>query len=171
MDVKKELSEIKLRLEKVEKEVNSEKSSDWVEINNENCPTLSKYGVKPFKIMKKKMRKDGKVWNDINFTDAQKEAEKLGYRLPDLREILALLEHYRNSNKSVSIHDKSFLGIEELSYDEDVCYEWVDMMGVGFLRSGVWAYGTDAGVFTLVLYNSAPGYSGYIVGFRCAATL
>jgi len=145
--------------------------TEWVKITNENCPTLAKYGAKPFKIMKRKMRnKEGDVWNNINFFDATKEVEKLGYRLPDIREMLALFEQYKTVQKERSIHDKEFLGIEELSYDEEVYLEWINCACSGFIRGGNWNLGSDVGAFTLVL-NVAPSYSNLNVGFRCASDL
>jgi len=136
----------------------------WVKIN---IPTLKKYGVKPFSIMKRKMRKNNEVWNNISFYDAQKEAEKLGYRLPDIREMLAILEYYKQKNKNVSENDKEFLGIEELSYEEDVHYEWIEGAGCAFLRGGYWSLGARAGAFALTL-GAAPGNTSYAIGFRCA---
>ena len=136
----------------------------WVIVD---IPTLKEYGVKPFQIQKRKMRKDDKVWNNINFYDAKKEAEKLGYRLPDMREILALLEYYKQKNKKVSENDEEFLGIEELSYKEDVCYEWVAGANCAFRRGGGWDNGASAGAFTLALSHS-PGLTTTTFGFRCA---
>ena len=93
----------------------------------------------------------------------------MGYRLPDIREILALLEYYKNINKKVSIHDKEFLGIEELSYNEDVCSEWIEGAGCAFLRGALWNYTSYAGLFTLYLFD-VPSYSGSNnLGFRCAS--
>ena len=165
------------KIKKLEKELKAlkkelrEKNNEWVEINEKNCPTLSKYGAKPFKIMKRKMRdKDGNVWANINFFDAKKECEKLGYRLPDIREMLALLEHYKNTQKKVSEHDKEFLGIEELSIDENVYMEWIEGAGCAFLGGGRWSDGARAGLCTLDL-NDAPSSTGDYVGFRCAASL
>lgn len=155
------------QIKKYLQEIGQEQSVDWVKINNTNCPTLKKYGAKPFKIMKKKMRKPGTdtVWNNIAFSDAQKETQKLGYRLPDIREMLALLEHYRQMTKNPSRTDKEFLGIEELSYNENVCYEWIDVSGCAALRGGNWVNTTDVGPFTLLLYN-APSYVLSYIGFR-----
>ena len=169
---------IQTKIEKLEKDLKAlkkqlrEKNIEWVEINNKNCPTLKKYGAKPFKIMKRKMRdKDGKVWNNINFFDAKKECEKLGHRLPDIREMLALLEHYRKTQTKVSEHDKEFLGIEELSLDEDVYMEWVKGAGCAFLRGAGWDNTSDAGVFALTL-NYTPSNSGDdTVGFRMCSDL
>lgn len=137
---------------------------EWVKID---IPTLAKYGVKPFYIMKRKMRKDGEVWNNINFYDAKREAEKLGYRLLDIREMLALLEYYKQRNKQISEDDKEFLGIKELSYEEKVCYEWIEGAGCAFLRGGRWHHASSAGVFALAL-DDAPSSSYGTVGFRCA---
>ena len=140
----------------------------WVNITNKNCPTLSKYGIKPFWIMKRKMRnKDGEVWNNINFFDAKREAEKSGYRLPDIREMLALLEQYRK-NKEISKTDKEFLGIEELSCEERTYLEWINATGVSFLRGGYWGSTSYAGVFALGLYH-IPTYQSISIGFRCAS--
>ena len=164
--VLKNLDEIKQYI----KEIENENDVEWVDITNENCPTLKKYGCTPFRMMKKKMRKPGtqEVWNNINFFDAQKEAEKLGYRLPDMRETLALLEQYRATQGEISHKDKEFLGIEELSYDEDVNYEWIDCSGVSFLRGGSWVYAANAGAFTAYLVDT-PGGRSNSVGFRCAS--
>ena len=168
---------IQAKIKKLEKDLKSlkkelrEENIEWVEINEKNCPTLSKYGAKPFKIMKRKMRdKDGKVWNNINFFAAKKECEKLGYRLPDIREMLALLEHYKNTQEKISEHDKEFLGIKEMSIDEDVYMEWIEGAGCAFLRGGNWYRGARAGLFALYL-SPAPSYTGISVGFRCAASL
>ena len=157
---------MKQYIQEIENEV------EWVDITNKNCPTLAKYGAKPFRIMKKKMRKPGtqEVWNNINFLDAQKEAEKLGYRLPDIREILALLEQYRTTREKRSYKNKKFLGIEELSYDENVYLEWIDCAGVAAIRGGYWGNGAVDGPFALNMYN-APSLVYTSVGFRCAWTL
>ena len=141
---------------------------EWVDINTKVIPAklFKKYGISDFQIMKQKMRKDGEIWNNINFYDAKKEAEKLGYRLPDMREMLALLEFYKQKNKTVSENDKEFLGIKELSYKENVCYEWIEGAGCAFRRGGDWDDGSDAGAFTLPL-NDSPGSTDYDFGFRC----
>lgn len=159
-EIIKNLDQVKQYLKEIEGQ------EGWVEINDQNCPTLKKYGVKPFRIMKRKMRKDGEVWNNINYFDAKKEAEKLGYRLPDVREILALLEQYRKTRKNYSYKDDEFLGITELSYD----YEWLDIEGVAAIRGGAWAAGALGGPFTLNL-GAAPSVVGTGVGFRCAGNL
>ena len=141
---------------------------EWVKIDYSVIPQtlFEKYGIKPFEIMKRKMRKNGEVWDNINYFDAKKEAEKLGYRLPNVREQLMLLEHYSNT-QTPDIHDTEFLGIEELSYDEKVYLEWIEFNDkIGFLRGGGWYYGAGAGVETLAL-NSAPGSTDSYVGFRC----
>ena len=142
----------------------------WVRIDYGVIPKelFEKYGCAPFTIMERKMRdKEGEVWNDISYFDAVKEVKKMGYRLINIREILLLLEHYKNTNKKVSIYDKEFLGIKELSYNEDVCYEWVGVLpNIAAIRGGCWTNGAGAGVFTLGL-GVVPGSSGSGVGFRC----
>ena len=141
---------------------------EWVDINTKVIPAklFKKYGISDFQIMKQKMRKDGEIWNNINFFDAKKEAEKLGYRLPDMREMLALLEFYKQKNKTISENDKEFLGIEELSYEEKVCYEWIEGAGCAFRRGGYWSGGSNAGAFSLHL-SISPGPAHYCFGFRC----
>ena len=149
--------------------MNMKKNNQWVEINYENCPTLKKHGCKPFKIMKYKMRDSkGEVWNNINFKEAQKETKKLGYRLPDIREILALFDHYVNTRSPISVYDKEFLGIEELAYDEDVYLELIEGASQAFLRGGYWPYTSAAGVFALIL-SGAPSIQYNSLGFRCAS--
>ena len=142
---------------------------EWIKIGYDQIPKelFDKYGCGPFEIMKKKMRNDkGEAWNEINYFDAQKECEKLGYRLPNIREMLILLDFYKQKNKEVSIHDKEFLGIEELSYDEDIHLEWIYCLDdCGFLRGGPWLSGSAAGLFALNLYN-APSATSYNIGFR-----
>ena len=157
-------------LQKIEELKNfiKQEETKWVKIGYDQIPKelFDKYNVKPFEIQKRKMRKDGEVWNEINYFDAQKECEKLGYRLPDMRKMLMLLEHYKNVNKEVSYNDKEFLGIEELSYEEDVCYEWIhNLQDVAFLRGGGWDDGASAGVFALYL-GDAPTNSRASFGFR-----
>ena len=170
MNIQTKIKKLEKDLEALKKQVQKE-NFEWVEINEKNCPTLSKYGAKPFKIMKRKMRdKDGKAWNNINFFDAKKECEKLGYRLPDIREMLALLEHYKKTQKKISEHDKEFLGIKELSIDEDVYMEWIEGAGCAFRRGGDWYNGACAGLYTLYL-SSAPSYTFSTLGFRGAASL
>jgi formylglycine-generating enzyme required for sulfatase activity len=152
-DIKKELS----------------KGQDWVKIDYSIIPkeVFDRYGAKPFEIMKNKMRNDkGNVWNNINYFEAKKECEKLGGHLPTIQEMLVLLEWYKTKNQEVSCHDKEFLGIEELSYDEDVNYEWIGMLkDVAFLRGGYWSNTSYAGVFTLTL-DGAPTSAYTTVGFR-----
>jgi hypothetical protein len=133
---------------------------------------FDKYGVKPFKIMKRKMRNTaGQVWNNINYFDARKKAEKLGYRLPNIREMLMLLEFYKFRNKIISKEDKEFLGIEELSYDEEAHLEWIENLSdCAFVRGGTWPSGAYAGAFTLNLYNASVNSSSCI-GFRLASDL
>ena len=165
-DVQQNLETVKKYIQELENEVG------WVDITNENCPTLAKYGCVPFRIMKKKMRKPGtdKVWNNINFFDAQKEAKKLGYRLPDIREMLALLEQYRATHTTPNHKDKEFLGIEELSYDESVYLEWIDVAGCAALRGGGWGDTTNDGPFALLL-DYGPSIVGGSLGFRMCSTL
>lgn len=149
----------------------SNENEEWVSINYNVIPKeiFDKYGSKPFQIMKRKMR-DGKgeVWNNINYFDAQKECKKLGYRLPTIQEMLVLLEWYKAKNEIISSYDKEFLGIEELSYKENVYYEWIEMNDeIAFRRGGNWGNSAPAGVFTLYL-DSAPTAADGSVGFRCA---
>ena len=129
---------------------------------------FEKYGVKPFQIMKRKMRNDDKVWANITFNDAKKEAEKAGMRLPGLNEMLLLLDSYKEKYPdNASCNHKEFLGIEELSYNEEVCYEWIDSLSViPFLRGGDWSNGSYAGAFALNLAWSG-GNTINNVGFRC----
>ncbi len=162
-EVLKNLEQVKKYLKEIEGD------EEWVEINNENCPTLSKYGAKPFRIMKKKMRKDGEVWNNINLEEAKKACKERGCRLPKIQEMLALLDHYKSTNKKISYDDKEFLGIEELSYEEDVTCELIDGP-ISFLRGGYWDVGEDAGAFALVL-DAVPGGRYDSIGFRCASDL
>ena len=93
---------------------------------------FEKYGVKPFQVAKKKARReDGTVWNNIDFEDAKKEAEKMGGRLMSLNEIFLLLDAYKEKYlDNASCEHEEFLGIEELSYHEEVCYEWIDSLSV-----------------------------------------
>ena len=145
---------------------------EWVTIGYDQIPkeTFDRYGAKPFQIMKRKMKKDGKVWAKISWTDAKKEAEKLGLRLPHITEMLVLLDAYKKEKgEKASVHDRDFLGIEELSYDEVVNYEFIDGPSV-FLRGADWADGSGAGAFALGLDWSTGNTYGY-VGFRCARSL
>ena len=171
MNIQTKIKKLEKELEALKEQVQKE-DFEWVEITEKNCPTLSKYGAKPFRIMKRKMRdKYGKVWNNINFYDAKKECEKLGYRLPDIREMLALLEHYKNTNKNVDKHNKEFLGIEELSVDEDVYVEWVEGAGCAFLRGASWGDTSYAGVVALILDNTPDYSSSHNIGFRMCSDL
>jgi len=160
-------------LKKIEELKNFIKQEDneWIKIDYSviSKELFDKYGIRPFEIQKRKMRNEnGEVWGDINYFDAQKECERLGYRLPNIREMLMLLERYKSVTKEVSYNDKEFLGIEELSYDENICYEWIfNLKNIAFLRGGYWNFGSDAGVFTLNL-NYAPTYTYTNIGFRCA---
>jgi hypothetical protein len=158
-------------LKKFVEEVDNQE--EWIKIDYNIIPkeVFDKYGAKPFEIMKRKMRKDGEVWNNINYFDANTEASKIGYRLPTIQEMLVLLDWYKQKNEKVSCYDKEFLGIEELSYDEDVCYEWIAMTNeIGFIRGGVWADGSYAGLFFLNLYN-APSNSYTNIGFRLSRSI
>ena len=144
---------------------------DWIKIDYSVVPKelFDKYGIKPFEIMKRKMRENGRVINNITYTEAVKKCDDLGYRLPDIKEMLMLCEFYKQENYKISCHDKEFLGIEELSYDEDVCYEFVYFLpDVVFLRGGGWSNAAaGAGAFALDLSDTA-GRSSSILGFRCA---
>ena len=159
------------KIEELKNYINQIDNKEWVKIDYSVVPRelFEKYGIKPFEIMKRKMRNDkGEVWRDINYFDVQEECEKLGYRLPNIQEMLMLLEFYKRENKEVSTHDKEFLGIEELSYDEEVYFEWIYCLDdCGFLRGGGWGSGSDAGLFALDL-NNAPSTTDNSFGFRCA---
>ena len=144
------------------------KDEDWVMIDYSVIPKeiFDKYGAKPFQIMKRKMRKDGEVWANITWSEAKEEAKKLGYRLPSIQEMLVLLHAYKEkypTNANVK-HDE-FLGIEELSYDQDVNYEWIDAP-VPYIRGGYWGSGANGGVFTLYLL-CVSGNQSSSVGVRC----
>lgn len=145
-------------------------NDEWVKIDYSVIPkeVFDRYGAKPFEIMKRKMRReDGTVWNNISWSDAKAEAKKLGYRLPSIQEQLVLLDWYKQEKgDKASIHDKEFLGIEELSYDGEVYLEWVDGPTVT-TRGGDWYTGGIAGVEALDL-NITPGITNYYIGFRCA---
>lgn len=147
-----------------------ENKEDWIDINYNVIPReiFDKYRCSPFKIMKRKMRNsEGKVWGNIHYFDARRECEKIGYRLPKLQEMLVLLDWYKKQNKKVSCHDQEFLGIKELSYDEGVCCEWIEMSkSLSFFRGGCRYDNADAGCFTLYLYN-APSSTITYLGFRC----
>jgi len=143
----------------------------WIKIDYSviSREIFDKYGVKPFEIMERKMRKDGNVWNNINYFDAVKEAKKLGYSLPTIQQQLVLLDAYKEKYPNdASIYHNEFLGIKELSNDEDVCYEWIYCNEyLGFLRGGNWGNGGSAGVGALNL-NNGSGRTGTGLGFRCA---
>ena len=159
------------KIEELKNFIKQKDNEEWITIDYSVVPQelFEKYSIKPFQIMKRKMRdKEGKVWNNINYFDAQKECEELSHRLLNIREMLFLLEFYKRKNKRVSCDDKEFLGIKELSYEEDVCYEWIyNLKSCAFLRGGYWFSGVDAGAFTLSL-NDSPTYSSCYIGFRCA---
>ncbi|MDE2015983.1 MAG: hypothetical protein KGJ89_05455 [Patescibacteria group bacterium] len=142
---------------------------EWITIGYDQIPkeTFDRYGAKPFQIMRRKMRKDGKVWASISWTDAKKEADKLGLRLPHITEMLVLLDAYKKEKgEKASVHDRDFLGIKELSYGETVNYELIDGPSP-ILRGDGWVIGSYAGAFTLDL-GWYTGYACNIVGFRCA---
>ena len=159
------------KIEELKNFIKQKDNEEWITIDYSVVPQelFEKYGIKPFQIMKRKMRdKEGKVWNNINYFDAQKECEELSHRLLNIREMLFLLEFYKRKNKRVSCDDKEFLGIKELSYEEDVCYEWIYNLKSGaFLRGGGWNVGVLAGAFTLGL-SASPASSDCSIGFRCA---
>lgn len=160
------LEQIKQYIADIENENN-----EWVTIDNTKIPQeyFDKWGVKPFQIMKRKMRdENGAVWNNINYFDARKEAQKLGYRLPHVQEQMMLLDYYSTTKENPSIEDTEFLGIEELSYDEKVYLEWVVLNDrVAFLRGGLWGACTSTGVETLYL-STIPSVTSSSIGFRCA---
>lgn len=161
----------KQALQKIEELKNfiKQEEQEFVKVGYNEIPkeVFDKYGAKPFEIMKKKMRKNGEVWNEIDYFDAQKECEKLGYRLPKIQEMLVLLDWYKQKSKEVSCKDKEFLGIEELSYEEDVFYEWIYCSeDITAIRGGNWYNGASGGCFTLNLTN-APSYTYSHLGFRC----
>ena len=151
-------------------EIKNDATSNWVSIDYTKIPkeTFEKYGCKPFEILERKMRNDkDEVWNNISFTDAKAEAEKLGYRLPSIQEMLVLLDIYKKEYpNSASIYHQEFLGIKELSYDESVYLEWIDAPSPA-VRGDDWSYGSAAGAFPLTLYWGTGGTNNY-VGFRCA---
>ena len=142
---------------------------DWVKIDYSVIPkeTFDKYGAKPFEIMKKKVREAGKVVNNITWDEAKTKAKALGCRLPSIQEMLVLLDAYKKKYPdNADIYHKEFLGIEELSYSEDVCYEWIDAPSP-ITRGANWNNGANAGVFSLYL-NWDTGNTSYYVGVRCA---
>ena len=145
--------------------------TEWVTIDYSKISKeiFDKYGAKPFRVMKNKMRNSkGEVWNNITWKNAKIEAQKLGYRLLTIQELLVLLHAYKEKypNNADVNHDE-FLGIEELAYKHDVCYEWIDAPCV-CVRGGAWGDGSDAGVFAAHLgWNTGTD----VVGFRCASDL
>lgn len=166
---KKEALEVKKKID----EYLATEDTEWVRIDYSVIPkeVFDMYGVKPFEIMKRKMRKEnGNVWNKISWNDAKKEANKLGYRLTTIQELLVLLHVYKEkypNNASVN-HDK-FLGIEELAYRHDVCYEWIDAPSP-CIRGGGWVTGSSAGAFAVNL-NWYSGDSNNNVGFRMCKSI
>ena len=77
--------------------------------------------------MKLKVRENGKTIANITWSDAKKKAEDMGYRLPSIQEMLVLLDAYKQKFlNNADYRHKEFLGIEELSYDEKVYYEWIE---------------------------------------------
>ena len=147
-----------------------DENDEWVMIDYSVIPkeVFERYGAKPFEIMKRKMRREnGKVWNNISWSDAKAEAKKLGYRLPSIQEQLVLLDWYKQKKRDkASIQDKEFLGIEELSYDEDTYLEWVDGPTTA-TRGGSWSNGAGGGPFALGL-SWGTSSAAVNVGFRCA---
>ncbi len=160
---------LKNRIKKLEEK----ETEEFIIIGYDQIPKeiFKKYGAKPFEIAKRKFRKDGNVVNNVNYFKARKLAEEVGCRLPKIQEMLVLLDYYKLKNKKVSCQDKEFLGIEELSYDEDVYYEWVEMAkDLGFVRGGPWGDTAGAGVFALAL-SALPTTAGNYFGFRCVRQL
>lgn len=147
-----------------------EAKKNWVKIGYDQIPkeVFDRYGAKPFQIMRKKMRKpDGEAWTNITWNNAKEEAQKLGYHLPTIQEMLVLLDWYKQKKgDKISYKDTDFLGIEELSDNEQVYYEWIDAPSP-CLRGGRWSDGTYAGAFTLNLLWDSGNTDNY-VGFRCA---
>ncbi len=139
----------------------------WVKIDYSVIPkeTFEKYGAKPFEIMKRKVREDGKVVNNIVWDEAKEKAKELGYHLPTIQEMLVLLDAYKKLYPdNADVYHKEFLGIEELSCGEDVFYEWVDAPTPS-LRGATWNNGSGAGAFSLTLAWGT-GNTAYNVGFR-----
>ncbi|MDE2015986.1 MAG: hypothetical protein KGJ89_05440 [Patescibacteria group bacterium] len=142
---------------------------EWITIGYDQIPkeTFDRYGARPFQIMKRKMRKGDGVWNNISWTEAKKEADKLGLRLPHITEVLVLLDAYKKEKgEKASVHDRDFLGIKELSYGETVNYELIEGPSP-ILRGGYWGDGSNVGAFALGL-DWATGDTSDDVGFRCA---
>lgn len=148
---------------------NLDKEEEWVKIDYSVIPKeiFEKYGAKPFEIMKRKMRNNkDKVWNNISWTDAKEEAKKIGYRLPSIQEMLVLLDYYKKEYlDNADIYHEEFLGIKEISFNEDVPYEWIDAPSPS-IRGANWSNGSGDGAFALYLDWGA-GRAGNFVGFRC----
>jgi formylglycine-generating enzyme required for sulfatase activity len=145
---------------------------EWVKIDYSVIPkeTFDKYGVKPFEIAKLKARKNGKTISNITWQEAKDKAKEMGYRLPTIQEMLVLLDAYKQKfPDNANCGHKEFLGIEELSYENEVCYEWVDAP-CPTTRGGDWSNGSTAGAFALDLDWSGTT-SDYFVGFRMARTI
>ena len=161
------------KIEELKQFIQSQENEEWVTIDYSKIPkeVFDKYGAKPFKIMKKKMRDSkGEVLNNITWKNAKTEAQKLGYRLLAIQEILVLLHVYKEKYPdNADINHDEFLGIEELAYKHDVCYEWIDAP-CPCARGGSWSYGSNAGVFATTL-GWDTGTTSYYVGFRCASDL
>ena len=142
------------KIEELKKFIEScDKEEEWVKIDYSVIPKeiFDRYGIKPFEIMKKKAMEDGKTIANITWSDAKRRAKKMGYRLPTIQEMLVLLDFYKQKfPDNASIHHDEFLGIEELSYDQNVYYEWIDYPRSAF-RGGDWSYGSAAGAFALYL--------------------
>ena len=161
------------KIEELKQFIQSQENEEWVTIDYSKIPkeVFDKYGAKPFKIMKKKMRDSkGEVLNNITWKNAKTEAQKLGYRLLAIQEILVLLHVYKEKYPdNADINHDEFLGIEELAYKHDVCYEWIDAP-CPCVRGGSWYSGSVAGVFATGL-GWYTGDTSVAVGFRCASDL
>ena len=184
MNIEKEIKNLKQRMDAIEAFTAAPTTptkpatpdTDWATIDYSVIPkeTFDKYGAKPFQIMKRKarkkgnvMRKDGEVWNNINYSDAKEVANDLDFSLPTIQQMLTLLAAYKqqHSNDASCYHDE-FLGIQELSYSHNVAYEWIEGPGA-FIRGGSWLNGSVDGPFALSL-NDAPSNTYSYLGFRCS---
>ena len=158
------------KIEKLKKFVEKiDAQNEWVKIDYSVIPkeTFDKYGVKPFEIMKIKYRENGKTVCNITWEQAKEKAKDLGYRLPTVQEMLVLLDVYKQKYpNNADIHHKEFLGIEELSYDENIHLEWIDFI-CPCVRGGSWHNNSVAGAFALG-WNWGTGGTSDNVGFRCA---